>query len=182
MLLIQLIMDARLVVLPEPVGPVTRIKPRGRVINCSDHRRQPELLEREELVGNSPQHQPDVAALLVDRHAEPGHVAEREAEVRPPTSCSSCWHRSGVMLFIRDDRVRRLEHLGRQRTHVTVQPQHGLAAHGEVQVARLLGADRLEQFVDEQRTHCPGSPSAERRWNLSRPTQGRPLPAVDFFL
>ncbi len=49
-----------------------------------DHRRQTELLEREELVGNPPQHQPDVAALLEDGHAEPGHVAEREPEVRPP--------------------------------------------------------------------------------------------------
>ena len=82
-LLIQLIIDARLVVLPEPVGPVTRIRPRGRCDQLLDDRRQAELLEREELVGNPPQHQPDVAALLEDGDAEPGHLAEREAEVGP---------------------------------------------------------------------------------------------------
>ena len=31
----QLIIEARLVVLPEPVGPVTRISPRGRLIRSS---------------------------------------------------------------------------------------------------------------------------------------------------
>jgi len=56
-----LIIDARLVVLPEPVGPVTRIKPRGRWISSSMIGGQAELLEGEELVGDSPQHQADVA-------------------------------------------------------------------------------------------------------------------------
>ena len=79
----------------------------------------------------------------------------------PPTSCSSCWHRSGVMLFIKADGVGRLQHLGRQRPHVAVQPEHRLAADGQVQVARLLGADRLEQLVDQQRSHCRVNPPAE---------------------
>ena len=43
---------------------------------------------------------------------------------------------------------------------MTMQPQHGLAAHGQVQVARLLLANGLKQFVDEQCTHCPASASA----------------------
>ncbi len=53
-LLIQLIIEARLVVLPEPVGPVTRIKPARTLDQLFDHRRQAELLEGEKLVGNSP--------------------------------------------------------------------------------------------------------------------------------
>ena len=35
LLLSQLTIEARLVVLPEPVGPVTRIRPRGRWIKSS---------------------------------------------------------------------------------------------------------------------------------------------------
>jgi hypothetical protein len=42
-----------------------------------------QLLEGEHVVGNLPQHHRDVAALLEDRHAEPGQVAEGEAEVGP---------------------------------------------------------------------------------------------------
>ena len=76
-----MIIAASVVVLPEPVGPVTRNSPRGRVIKLLQDRRQPKLLERQQLVGNLPQHHADVAALLEDRHAEAGQVAEGEAEV-----------------------------------------------------------------------------------------------------
>ena len=65
------------------------------------------------------------------------------------------------MLFIRETVSGRLEHLRRQRPHVPMQPEHRLAADGQVQVARLLGADGLKQLVDEQRTHCPGIPPAD---------------------
>ena len=154
MLLIQLIIEARLVVLPEPVGPVTRIKPARPLDQLFHHGRQTKLLEGEKLVGNSPEHQAHVAALLENRHAEPGHLAEREPEVGTP-------HLLKLLLTpLRRDAlherhgVGRLQHLRRQRPHVTVKPQHRLAADGEVKIARLLGADRLQQFVDEQCTHA----------------------------
>ena len=91
----------------------------------------------------------------------------------PPTSCSSCWHRSGRDALHQRHRVGRLQHLRRQRTHVTMQPQHRLTADGQVQVARLLGADGLKQFVDEQRTHCPEKPPRKRRWNPSCPPRAQ---------
>ena len=81
-LLIQLIIEARLVVLPEPGRPGHQDQAARPLDQLFDHRRQTELLEREELVGNAPQHQPDVAALLEDGDPEPGHVAKREPEVR----------------------------------------------------------------------------------------------------
>ena len=74
-------MLASVVLLPEPVGPVTRNSPRGRMISSFDDRRQAQLLQGQQLVGNLPQHHGDVAALLEDRDAEAGHVAEGEAEV-----------------------------------------------------------------------------------------------------
>ena len=73
----------------------------------------------------------------------------------PPTSCNSCWHRSGVMLFIKRHGVFRLQHLGLQPLHAAVQTQHGGLAHRNVQVARLAVDDRLEQFVDKDSSHLP---------------------------
>ena len=61
---------------------------------------RPSCSRREHVVGNLPQHHRHVAALLEDRDAEAGQLAEGEAEVAPPFSCSSRWHRSGAMLFI----------------------------------------------------------------------------------
>ena len=152
--MIQLIIEARLVVLPEPVGPVTRINPRGRVINCSITAGKSELLERQKLVGNPPQHQTHIAALLENRNPEPGHLAERKSEVRPP-------HLLKLLLApLRRDalherhRIGRLEHLRCQRTHVAVKPQHRLRADRKMKIARLLGTYRLQQFVNEQRTHA----------------------------
>ena len=154
--------------MPEPGRPGHQDQAPRPLDQLFDDRRQAELLEGEKLVGNSPQHQPHVAALLEDGDPEPGHIAEREPEVGPP-------HFLKLLLApLRRDAlherhgVGRLEHLGRQRTHVTMKPQHRLTTDGQVQVARLLRANGLKQFVDEQRTHCPDKPPRKRRWNPSR--------------
>ena len=47
--LILSIIDASVVDLPEPVGPVTSTSPRGLLAQLGDHRRQAELLERDDL-------------------------------------------------------------------------------------------------------------------------------------
>ena len=49
--LILSIIDASVVDLPEPVGPVTRMRPRGFLHSSGDDRRQPELLEARILNG-----------------------------------------------------------------------------------------------------------------------------------
>ena len=62
--------DARLVVLPEPVGPVTSSRPRGRMISDRIASGHADLLERQELARDPPQHHADGAALLEDGDAE----------------------------------------------------------------------------------------------------------------
>ena len=47
-----------------------------RADQVGDHRGQTEHFERQKLVRNPPQHQPDVAPLLEDRDTEPGLLAE----------------------------------------------------------------------------------------------------------
>ena len=59
-----------------------------------------DLLEGEELARDAPQHHADVAALLEDGDAEAEPSPNSKAKSVPPFSCSSCWQRSGVMLFI----------------------------------------------------------------------------------
>ncbi len=75
-------MLASVVLLPEPVGPVTRNSPRGRMHQVLCKPRQAQALHRQQLVGNLPQHHADVAALLEDRHAKPGRIAKGKAKVR----------------------------------------------------------------------------------------------------
>ena len=44
---------------------------------------------------------------------------------------------------------------------MAVQPDDRLAAHGQMQVAGLLSANRLKQLIDEQRAHCRHRPPEE---------------------
>ena len=77
----KLIMLARLVVLPEPVGPVTSSKPRGRMMSRRMASGMPICSKVMNCAGNAPQHHADVAALLEDGHAEAEAVDELDGEV-----------------------------------------------------------------------------------------------------
>ena len=114
--------------MPEPVGPVTRTSPRGRVISCSMTGGQAELLERQELVRDPPQHHADVAALLEDGDAEPGQLAEGEAEVGAAHLLQLLLAALGRDALHQRHGVVRLEDLGLQRPHVAVEPEHRRAA------------------------------------------------------
>ncbi len=74
-------MLARLVVLPEPVGPVTRIKPRGRTMSRLIASGMPTCSKDRNWLGNAPQHHADVAALLENRDAEADAVEVLDGEV-----------------------------------------------------------------------------------------------------
>ncbi len=158
--LIQLIIDARLVVLPEPVGPVTRISPRGRVISSSMTAGSPSCSKVRNSFGIRRSTSPMLPRCLKIGHAEPGHLAEGEPEVGPADLLQL------LLAALRRDAlhqgrgVRRLQDLRRQRSHVAVQPEHRLAADGQVQVAGLLGDRRLQQLVDQQRAHDATGPPA----------------------
>ena len=68
--LILSIIAASVVDLPLPVGPVTSTRPRGRSASVREHRRQPELAEGADLLGNQPVDGADRAALVEDVAAE----------------------------------------------------------------------------------------------------------------
>ena len=73
----------------------------------------------------------------------------------PPTSWSSCWHRSGVMLFISATVSSGSRTLVSSLTKTPVEAQHRRLPDRDVQVAGLAVDHRLQQLVDENRTHEP---------------------------
>ena len=72
-----------MVVLPEPVGPVTRISPRGRLHKSANTGGVPKSLKLINFMGICRSTMATLPLLLEDRDAEPGHVAEGKAEVGP---------------------------------------------------------------------------------------------------
>ena len=115
--------------------------------------RQAELGECEELVRDPPEDQADVPALLVDRDAESGGLAEGKPEVAPPDFLQLLLTTLGRDALHQGRRVGGFEHLRVERDHVPAEPEHRLRTDGQVEVAGPLGHDRLEQLVDQQRAH-----------------------------
>jgi hypothetical protein len=82
--LMMLIIEASVVVLPEPVGPVTSTRPRGLCKQRPDGVAASRSAPGQQLGGNLPQHQAEVALFLENADAETGRFAEGKTEVRPP--------------------------------------------------------------------------------------------------
>ena len=90
--LILSIIAASVVDLPLPVGPVTSTRPRGRSASVAEDRRQAEVAERANLLGNQTVDGADRAALVEDVAAEAREPADAEREVElaaSPRSASS---------------------------------------------------------------------------------------------
>ena len=79
--LILSIIAASVVDLPLPVGPVTSTRPRGRSASVAEHRRQAELVEAADLLGDQPVDGGDRAALVEHVAAEARQAADAEREV-----------------------------------------------------------------------------------------------------
>ena len=139
------------VLLPEPVGPVTRNNPRGRWISRSQAAGKPELFHGEQLVGNLPKHHRHVAALLEDRDAEAGQVAKGEAKVGPAHGLQLLLAAVGGDALHQRLGVGRLEDLGLELDHVAIVPNHRGLPHRNVQVACALPHDRVQQLIDMNR-------------------------------
>ncbi len=75
------IIAASVVVLPEPVGPVTSTRPRCSSASRRHDRRETELLHRRDAREHPPQHEPDRSALAEDVHPEAAEAGERVGEV-----------------------------------------------------------------------------------------------------
>ena len=80
--LILSIIAASVVDLPLPVGPVTRTRPFVRLGELARHRRQPQLVERQDLERDLPDHHADHAALQEDVGAEARQALDAEGEVQ----------------------------------------------------------------------------------------------------
>ena len=73
--------EASVVDLPEPVGPVTRTRPRGFIASSRSDGRQPELLERPQLLRDVPERGRERVALEVDVHAKARETGNAVREV-----------------------------------------------------------------------------------------------------
>ena len=90
-LLILSIIAASVVDLPLPVGPVTRMRPRGWSDSVASTGGRPELLEALDLLGNQPEDGADGAALVEDVAAEPREAPDAEREVELEVSSNRCF-------------------------------------------------------------------------------------------
>ena len=108
--LISSIIAASDVDLPEPVGPVTSTRPRGRRGELVHDRRQAELVDRDDLAGDQAERRGDRAALEVGVDAEAGLAGDDVGEVELEIGLQA------PALLGREDRVDELARvLGRQR-------------------------------------------------------------------
>ena len=80
-LLILSSMAARVVDLPEPVGPVTRMRPRGRSHSLATTGGEIELGEALDLKRNDAEDRSNGSALVEDVGAEAGQALESEGEI-----------------------------------------------------------------------------------------------------
>ena len=150
--LISSIIEASVVDLPEPVGPVTSTRPRGDLRQIVQARREAELLERLDLRRDRAECGREAPALVVGVDAEPGETADAVGEVELPAELQV------LLLLRRRDPVDQLAQeirieLGelREQLDMAATPHCGLHAGRQVQVG---GAERdrlLEQGVDGQR-------------------------------
>ena len=102
--LISSIIAASVVDLPEPVGPVTRTRPRGFFVELVQALREAELLERLQLHRDEAERGGEALALRVDVDAEAGEARDRVREVDLAVDLEA------LLLLGREDPV---EHLAR---------------------------------------------------------------------
>ena len=90
------------VLLPEPVGPVTRNSPRGRMISFSTTGGRPNCSIVSSLLGICRSTMAMLPRCLKIDTRNRAMSPKAKPKSDPPTACNSCWQRSGVMLFISD--------------------------------------------------------------------------------
>ena len=147
--LMSSIIAASVVDLPEPVLPVTRIRPLLARHSVWHGLRQLELLHRQRLRRNGAHHRAHAVQLAHHVHAEAAVLAHVVGEVGAVVLLEAL-HRG-----LRHDFVQRvlhevlLEPLGAQRLQVAVQADARRIAGEEMQVRALLAQHFLQIFVDD---------------------------------
>ena len=108
--------------------------------------RNADLLKRQQLVGNLPEHQGEIALLLEDADTETRHVAKRKAEVR-----AAVFARALNVLLGRDAAhqflgILRFERRTFDAVQDAVHPDGGRRTHADVQVGGAFGHHQLQQI------------------------------------
>ena len=146
------IIAASVVLLPLPVVPVTRTSPRSSSADFAEHRRQQQVVDRQDLRRDDAEHHAHRAALLEDVDAEAAEPGDAVREVD--------FLRLGELVALLGRHHGRAH---RQRVFVH-QPlffvdgheragdaRHRVRADFEVQVGRALGDSGTEEIVDIHR-------------------------------
>ena len=97
----KLIRLASVVLLPEPVGPVTRNRPRGRWAIFLQTSGTPSCSGVSILLGICRSTIATVPFCLNTLTRKRARSLKAKPKSQPPFSASSAWHRSGVIAFIR---------------------------------------------------------------------------------
>ena len=95
------ISEASVVLLPEPVGPVTRNRPRGRVTIFLQISGTPSCSGVSSLLGICRSTIATVPRCLNTLTRNRARSLKAKPKSQPPFSASSAWHRSGVIAFMR---------------------------------------------------------------------------------
>ena len=157
------------VVLPEPVGPVTMKRPRGRRISSLTIGGSPISSKVSSVFGISRSTIATSPRCRKTATRKRASVAVGESEVAlDPTSCSSCWFCSGVIDFIKATHVVGVQRLGLEIPKRAVEPDRRGTTHREVEVRAVLLDDGVEQAIDLKSGH------GERTVVLRRPGSDRP--------
>ena len=134
--------------LPEPVGPVTRIKSARTVAQLGDHGRKIELGEAFDLKRNDAEDRGNGAALVEDVGAETRQTLQPERKVQLEILFKA------VLLSIGHHRVGQLLGVGRtqrrhiQRLQVAVDPNLRRRIGGDVKIAAAEFEQLLQQIAE----------------------------------
>ena len=143
--------------MPEPVGPGDEDEAARLHRELAQRRREPELLERPQLLGDVPERGRERVALEVDVHAEAREAGNAVGEVELAVDLEV------LLLLGREDAVeerpRRVGHdllLVRERSEVAVHADGGWRSRHEVEVRRAHLDGAAEQVVDGGRRSVHG--------------------------
>ena len=113
-----------------------------------DDLRQFEIFDRHQLVRNLAQDHRDVSALFEHRDAKSRHVAESESEVGAARLLEFLLAAVGRDALHQRDGIVGIERLGLEPAHATVQPEHRRLAYRDMEIARTLLHNSMQQLVN----------------------------------
>jgi hypothetical protein len=121
--------------------------------HLGQHFRQTELFRSEHLIGNLPQHHSDVAPLLEDRNPKAGLVTKGKSKVGGPHLLQLALTTLGCNTLHQGYRVFRLQCLGLQLSHSSMQTKNRRLPDRNMNIAGPLLDAGLQKFVNQNSCH-----------------------------